>query len=61
MNKKLETTKMKMVFRGPIRSLFQVFAISIVPFGVSWEIEQIGCGSVFYLVNIVTAIATLKG
>ena len=43
-----------------IRSLFQALAVvSIVPFGVSWEIDQISCGSAFYLMNIVIAVATL--
>ena len=43
-----------------LKSLFQGIAIiSIVPFGVSWHIKSVSCGSGFYVMNAVICVLEL--
>ena len=42
------------------KSLFQGIAVScIFPFGLAWKIQSLSCGSGFYLMNIIIALASL--
>lgn len=43
-----------------IKNFFQAIAIaSIVPFGLSWNIKSLSCGSGYYIMNIAICIVDL--